>query len=324
MATKNKHAIRVGLFIFIGLIFFTVGVLAIGNINKTFTKTFLIKTVFDDVSGLQPGNNIWLSGVKIGTVKEINFNENTQVEVIMKIEKKSQQYIRKNAKAKISSEGLIGNKIIVISGGTPDSAPVENGDALPIEKTYSTEKMMNTLQENNINMLTITDNLKIMSEKMIEGQGTIGKLLNDETLYKNLEHTVATLTRAAENTQELTASVSNFTKKLNEKGGFANDLVTDTIIFNNIRQSVAQLKEVISTADEFANNLKDASVDINNNTNSPLGILLHDEKSAASLKLSIQNLESSTEKLDETMEALQHNFLLKGYFKKKDKNDDTE
>ncbi|MFN0274472.1 MAG: MlaD family protein [Chitinophagales bacterium] len=324
MATKNKHAVRVGLFIFIGLLIFTVGVLAIGNINKTFTKTFLLKTVFDDVSGLQPGNNIWLSGVKIGTVKEINFNENTQVEVVMKIENKSQQYIRKNALAKISSEGLIGNKIIVISGGTPDAAPVADGDSLQIEKTYSTEQMMNTLQENNMNILAITNDLKQISEGITEGQGTLGKLLKDETLYKNLEFTVATLNRAAENTQQVTASVSIFAAKINAEGSFAHDLVTDTIIFSGIRESVAQLKEVIATADAFANNLKETSADINNNTNSPLGILLHDEKSAASLKLSIRNLESSTEKLDETMDALQHSFLLRGFFKKKDKNDDPE
>ena len=85
-AEKNKKSVRVGIFTAIGLVFFVVGVLAIGNINKTFTKSFLVSTVFDDVNGLKLGNNIWFSGVKIGTVKEISFYGTSQVKVIMDIE----------------------------------------------------------------------------------------------------------------------------------------------------------------------------------------------------------------------------------------------
>src|SRR4030095_9090496 len=139
MKATDKRIIIVGIFIFIGFTFFIVGILAIGKLNKSFTKKIQVTAIFDDVSGLQQGNNIWFSGVKIGIVKDINFFGTSQVQVVMNIDEKAQPYIRKNAQAKISSDGLIGNRIIVIYGGTTDKPPVDDGDKLTVEKTFSTD-----------------------------------------------------------------------------------------------------------------------------------------------------------------------------------------
>ena len=69
----NKRAIGVGLFIVVGLAFFVTGVMVIGNLHSTFSKKMTVSTVFGNVNGLQSGNNIWFSGVKIGTVKKMDF-----------------------------------------------------------------------------------------------------------------------------------------------------------------------------------------------------------------------------------------------------------
>ena len=114
----NKRSVIVGIFISIGIIIFLVGVFTLGGQQKTFSPSVTITALFDDVSGLQQGNNVWFSGVKIGTVKKISFFGNSQVKVLMHIDKKAQDFIRKDAKAKIGSDGLIGNKIIVVYGGT--------------------------------------------------------------------------------------------------------------------------------------------------------------------------------------------------------------
>src|SRR2546421_1220592 len=117
-SNKNTRAVTVGIFVVVAIIIFIVGVLALGGQRKTFANTITIKAIFDDVNGLQNGSNIWFEGVKIGTVKKIRFTDNALVEVQMDIEEKSKQYIHKNAKAKIGTEGLIGNKIVVIYGGS--------------------------------------------------------------------------------------------------------------------------------------------------------------------------------------------------------------
>src|SRR6202008_1581529 len=133
------------------------GVLSIGNLHSTFQKKMTITTIFGDVNGLQAGNNIWFSGVKIGTVKKIEFYGKSQVKVIMNIEIAEKQYIRKDAKVKISTDGLIGNKILVIYGGTSAVREVEEGDQLENEPQLSTETIMETLQKNNLNILLLTD-----------------------------------------------------------------------------------------------------------------------------------------------------------------------
>lgn len=320
MITGNKRTVIVGIFIFIGLAFLIAGILAIGSLNKSFTKKVEITTVFDDVGGLQQGNNIWFSGVKIGTVKDMSFYDKSQVLVVMNIDEKSQPFIRKNAKAKISSDGLIGSKIIVIYGGTQDAPAIEEGDQLSVDKTFSTEDMINTLQKNNENILTITTDFKEIGKKIMDGDGTLGKLLNDKTLYNNLSAATSTLNAASENAKKLTADLAAYTSKLQQKGGLANDLVTDTIIFSSLRATVLQLHEVTETAGEVVNNLQDASSD----PNSPVGVLLSDEESGASLKTTIKNLETGSVKLNENLEAMQHNFLLRGYFKKEEKKEEEK
>src|SRR3954470_15930383 len=108
-SANNKKAVTVGIFIFLGIAIFVTGVLLLGGQQNTFEKKIRLKAVFDDVGGLHEGNNVWFSGVKIGTVRKMQFVGRSQVEVIMSIEREAQQYIRRNAKAKISSEGFIGN-----------------------------------------------------------------------------------------------------------------------------------------------------------------------------------------------------------------------
>ncbi len=325
----NKRAIIVGLFIFLGLVFLLACVLAIGNLHSTFVKKIHLTAVFDDVNGLQTGNNVWFSGVKIGTVNKMSFYGDSEVKVVVKIDEKSQPYIRKDALVKISTDGLIGNKIIVIYGGTALSQPVEDGDTLGIEKMVSTEEMMSTLQENNRNLLAITTDFKIISKKIADGEGTFGKLLKDESLYNSLDLTLASLQRSSAHAEKLTAAISDYGQKLNRKGSLANDLVTDTLVFANVLASVQNLEKLTKTTAEATSHLKTASSNVSkatanlDNKNTPIGMLLYDEASAAHIKATLRNLEGGSQKLDEDLRAVQDNFLLRRYFKKKKKAEEA-
>ena len=86
MQNTNKKAVTVGIFVFLGLLIFIAGVLTLGGQKNTFQKKITVKAIFDDVGGLQTGNNVWFSGVKIGTVKNMMFSGNSKVEVIMNID----------------------------------------------------------------------------------------------------------------------------------------------------------------------------------------------------------------------------------------------
>jgi len=317
--SPNRRAVIVGVFVFIGLIFLLAGILIVGNLRETFKRKMNVVSLFEDVAGLQKGNNIWLSGVKIGTVDNLNFYGKSQVEVRMSIDTKAQKYIPKDSKVKISNDGLIGNKILVIYGGTEESLVVQEGDTLGVEKTFTSEDVINTLQENNKNLLAITNDFKAISRKMASGEGTIGKLLNDSSLYENINAATKSLQTATKKAQQLIGSLETFSSNLNKKGTLANELTTDTVVFKSVKSSVLQLQQMADTATVFIANLKKAG----KNPNSAIGVLLHDEEAGALLKESLKNLESSSKKLDEDLEAAQHNFLLRGYFKKKAKNSES-
>ncbi|GAB3165362.1 MlaD family protein [Telluribacter humicola] len=330
-SNKNKRAIKVGIFVFLGLVVLVVGVLAIGSIRKAFGRKVTAVAIFGDVEGLQAGNNVWFSGVKIGTVQKISFYGKSQVEVTMNIEEKSQEYIRQDAKAKISTDGLIGNKIVVIYGGTPTVPPIEDGARLAVEQTEGTEQMMKTLQENNRNILAITNDFKAISARIREGEGTVGKLLNDETLYRDLEATMARLQRTADNAQTMSASLARFTSKLNQQGNFANELVTDTtmmpdlrVAMDQARETLSQLSETASTADAMVNNLKQTSERLKTDTDSPVGVMLNDQQAAADLRSTLDNLNSGSQRLDGTLEALQGSFLFRTFIRSKAKQEERE
>jgi phospholipid/cholesterol/gamma-HCH transport system substrate-binding protein len=327
---QNRRAVTVGIFVFLALIIFIVGVLTLGGQKKTFEKKVHVKAIFDDVSGLQEGNNVWFSGVKVGTVNDISFTENSQVEVELSIETKVQKYIRKDSKVKVSSEGFIGNKIIVIYGGTIGSPSIAEDDVLKIEKGLSTDELMATLQENNKNLLDITGNFKLISKRLTDGEGSVGRLLKDETLANSLETAVGHLNRASANAQQLTSDISKYAAALRTEGSLSNDLVTDTVIFSNLRATMRQLQTATATANEITDNIRTASgniKDVSNNLNgtkSPVGVLLNDRDAGDDLRATLENLESGSKKLDENLEAMQHNFLLRGFFKKKKKEEDKE
>lgn len=313
--STNKKPVIVGVFIFIGLMFLLAGILIVGNLRETFNRKMELVARFDDVSGLQAGNNVWFSGVKVGTVSNLEFFGKSKVEVIMNIKTKAKQYIRKDAKVKISSDGIIGNKILVIYGGTDKSAEVQVGDTLSVEKTFSSDDMINTIQENNKNLLVITTDFKIISKKLAAGEGSIGKLLNDSSVYEHINAATASLQVASARAEQLVGSLATFSSGLNKKGTLANELTTDTVVFKSVKESVLKLQQMADTAKVFITNLKQAG----SNRNSSIGVLLHDEASATHLKETFKNLESSSKKLDEDLEAAQHNILLRGYFKKKAK-----
>lgn len=313
--SPNKRTVMVGLFVFIGLAILLTGILMIGNLHETFKRKMQVIAFFDDVGGLQAGNNVWFSGVKIGTVKSLRFYKESQVEVIINIEVKAQEYIRKNAKIKTGTDGLIGNKILIIYGGNSRTPEVQDGDTLLVEKTFSQEDMVNTFQESNKNLQAITQDLKKMSKSLAGGEGTIGKLIYDSDVYDNIDATTVSLRHASANAARMTHSLDVFTAGLNSEGSLPHELVTDTIVFHSLKGSALQLRQLIDTASLAISSLRAGE----KNPSSALGVLLHDPESGTRIKAVIKNLESSSKKLDEDLEAAQHSFLLRGFFKKKEK-----
>ena len=308
----------VGIFLALGLLIFVLGVFTLGGQQKSFEKSIHISAVFDDVAGLKKGNDVWFSGVKVGTIRSIRFVGISQVDVSMRVDQNTQQYIHRNSGVRISSDGLIGNKIIVIDGGSPRAPVVQDGDVLQAQKLLSTDDVVKTLQQNNQNLLAITTDFKLLSRKILQGKGTVGALLADSTMGIQLRSSMRNLEAATSSAARLATQLNQFSNKMNTKGGFADKLFTDTATFNKIKGAVTQLQQAAGNATVLTNNLNKATNKLNG-TDNALGVLLNDPKGAAQVQSTLYNLQQSSVKLNEDLEAAQSNFLLKGFFKKKAK-----
>jgi len=313
-ASDNRRAITVGIFLSLGLIIFMIGVFTLGGEQKSFAKNIKISAVFDDVAGLKKGNDVWFSGVKVGTITSIKFVGTSQVDVNMKIDQSVQQFIHRNAGVRISSDGFIGNKLIVIDGGSPQAPQVEDGAVLQAEKLTSTDDIMKTLQANNQNLLAITSDFKLLSHKILQGKGTVGTLLADSLMGEQLRRSMANLQTATASAARLAGQLDVFSKKMNTKGGFADKVLTDTVVFSRIKASIAQLQQAATNASTLTDNLNKVSNKLNQKDNA-IGVLLNDPKAADQVRSTLNYLQQSSIKLNDDLEAAQHNFLLKGFFK---------
>jgi phospholipid/cholesterol/gamma-HCH transport system substrate-binding protein len=325
---KNNRPVIVGIFIVFGLAILVAAIFTLGGQKKTFVKSFALNAIFNDVGGLSVGANIWFSGMKVGTVKKIGFYGDSKVNVTMSIDKEAETHIHINAKAKIGSDGLIGNKIVIIYGGDSTTPQVEINDYLIVENVLSTDDMLATLQLNNKNLVEITNSFKVISKKIESGDGTIAMLLNDKNMATKLNKTVGTLQTTIDNFKSVSlssktvlADVEKLSGKINTPGNSINDLVSDTLVYRQIVGTVAQLKNAATSLNKFTANLKIIGEQASRKNNS-LGVILNDTTTANALKNTIRNLESGSQKLDADLEALQHNFLLRGFFKKKAKENE--
>ncbi|WP_276134118.1 MlaD family protein [Polluticoccus soli] len=315
-AANRRQSVILGIFISLGFVILFAGAFVLNGQKNTFEKTITVSAVFADVKGLLKGSNIWLSGIKIGTVKRIEFTGYGLAKVEMRIDEDSRRYISKDARAKISTDGVIGNPIVVIYGGTPNTPTVVDKDTLQTETGLSRGQMMNTLEESNQNLSVITSDFKTISRRLVAGEGTAGKLLTEDNIARQLEATSANLQNASVIIQRLSSNLADYSTRLHNKGTMANELVTDTFLYHNLKTAATDIREASLTARETTDNLNKMSHDLKD-SNNVASVLLYDQGAANKIRAAINNIQCGTKKFDEDMEALQSNFLFRKFFKKR-------
>lgn len=300
-----------------GLALFVVAVFLIGSENNIFSRTFNISAEFKNVEGLKEGDNVWLSGVKIGTVKEVKIASEGKVIVTLNLKDRQSEFIRKDATASIGSDGLVGNKIVVIRPGTAAESIQEN-DVINTTSPPDTQELINIAKDVGDNTKSLTADLSAIADKISKGQGIVGELLNDGALAQELRHAVANLSQTGANTANASAELHKMLYEMRNGTGLMPALIRDTAYANAFKESLASIQQVTANAQTVTNNLQELSTKLNEDDNA-IGALLNDKATGDRIKNTIENAENATEKLDENMEALQHNFLLRGYFRKEAK-----
>lgn len=203
MESKSEgFKVRLGIFITVGLVLFLLGIFIIGKQKNLFDPVFKLSTKFQNVSGLQVGSTIRFSGINIGTVDNIEIINDSTVKVDMLIKKEVQKFIHSDSKAGIGSEGIIGDKLIVISQGSSKTKEVKDGQTILSTEPIETDAIMRSVQITADNVALGTNELYDILEKINSGEGTLGKLIQDESLANNIDKTILNLKKSSKGLNE--------------------------------------------------------------------------------------------------------------------------
>lgn len=290
---SQQFKVRLGLFVIGGIALFVLAIFIIGKQQNLFNPVFNVTATFYNVSGLQVGNNIRFSGINVGTVNNIKIINDSTVRVDMIVRREVQQFIKADSEVAIGSEGLIGDRLVIITQGSSDAPIVAEGQELTSKEPIETDAIIASLEVTSGHVEVITKQLAEIMIGINKGEGTLGLLLQDTATAKNIDQTIANFKKSSAGLDE-----------------------TIELTKDNVFAFMESLKITASKTEIASQQLGEIMIKINSGEGA-LGMLIQDTVIAGSLNQTITNLESSSKGLDENMEALKHNFLFRRYFRKK-------
>jgi len=345
MSNESSNNWKLGIFVVAGILLFITAIYFIGVNRNLFGSNFVLRSEFKNVSGLKEGSNVRLSGINIGTVNNIDFRSDSLVLVKLLIRKDVQRYIKTDAVASIASDGLMGDKILIISPGTTSTTMVKDNDMIASYKTIEIDDLFSSVKQSADNAKAITDELVEFSSKMNNKNSLLTKIMTDKDFASRFDRTIGNLQISS---QEL----AKFTPILNNKNGTVAKIFTDKKWSDNIETSISNLQNStheisifttklndknnvlsqLSSNDTLAisiekifRNLGKSSDDLIeftskiNNDENVLSKLTNNPKLGKSVDSTIINIEKGVGELREIEAAAKNNFLLRGYFNKKKK-----
>ncbi|WP_317900113.1 MlaD family protein [Aurantibacillus circumpalustris] len=197
MKKETTNSLKLGVFVSVTIALLMGGMYYIGKRQQLFGSTFELTAVFKDIGGLQVGNNIRFSGINVGVVNDIVQTTDTTVKVTMLINDDTRKFIKKNAKAIVGSDGLMGNKIVVITPGTPGKIQVVDKDVIETSQPVNMDDILFKIKVTADNAAWITENLGIVMENIKDGKGTLGKILMDSTFAENVDAAMVNIQKGA-------------------------------------------------------------------------------------------------------------------------------
>lgn len=320
MATQGENNIRLGAFVLAGLLALIFTLYMIGQNRSLFGPNFELKARFSNVNGLIAGNNVLFSGIQAGTVKDIKILNDTSIEVIMRIDNKIRPYIRKNARASIGTQGLMGDKIINIIPGKGGLPPVDDNDLIETRKISNTDEILETLSRTSNNIADISESLKNTVSQL--DKSAAWSLINNKTLKNNIESTLKNIEQTSANTREMTRGLDDLVSRIKQGKGNAGFLLKDSLLAYNLNEAVIKIRQASDNANQITVQMNKMVSEMNEDLHKGKGVvklLLNDSVTAKNLSTTMENIKKGTDGFNQNMEALKHNFLLRGYFKNLEK-----
>lgn len=211
MRRNSSSNWKVGLFVVIGLVLFLGGLFFIGNQKNLFSSVLHVRAVFNNVSGLNVGSNVRVGGITVGTVESIQLETDTTVKVVMAIERNVRRFISKDAVVSIGNDGLMGEKVIVISPGSNSVEKVNEGGLLSSQPPFDIDQIFASLKISVNHAAVMTGELSEIAYRINHGNGVLSRLIGDSIFADNVAKTMTNLKNSSRGLDEnMEAAKHNF------------------------------------------------------------------------------------------------------------------
>ena len=327
--------LRVGIFMLAALLVFGFLILNSSGDFNPFVKKLRLKARFVSADGLHKNADVELAGVSIGKVEDVKFlspdsPDAERIEATFAVAKELDrkpitELIRTDSTAQLVSTSVLGNdKMINIVPGTSKGSPVEENTTLPSDTAIGLNQLTSTGNDllKQINKLAVPAN-EILN-KANQGDGTLGRMINDETLYKDLDGAVtetrATMTRLQTTLDKVNRGQGSAGKLFNDPAlydnlnrtvthleaisanikagkGSAGKFVSDDALYNDTRLAVGELRTAASKISSIADDVKSITADLKDGKGSA-GKLLRDDKFYNDTSDAIAKFDAATTRLN--------------------------
>ena len=339
-----------GIFISAGMLVFILGIYLIGAKQNMFGINVKVMTVFSDVKGLREGATVRFTGIDVGAVSKLQILSDSSVLVEMAIEQKVTPFIKKNSLATIGSQGLMGNKLILLLPGSPDEASIEQDDVLPSLPGIETDDILKEIKVSSERVSIVSGNLVDITAKINRGEGIFGKIFTDTSFAYNLSRTnqnlmelsdmvnsgegfvgklladtsfARELDSAAHYIAEISRNLEGITGKIESGEGIVGRMFTDTSVSYNLYQSSRDLNQTTGNLEKVTANL----IGFTETMNTGEGVvnkMLVDSVFADSLDIVLRNLNETLIEVRKASEAVQRSGIIRMFAKNKKPGDSTE
>lgn len=323
MAKKIFNYIRLGVFVIAGMTFLVVMLYYIGKNRNLFHPSFLLKTHFQHIQGLQPGNNVRYAGIQAGAVKTINILNDTLIEVVLDVDNKFKNIIRQNARVSIGNDGFVGNKIVNIEPVKEEAAFVEEGSLLASKEALDTDAALRTLSNTNQDIADIAHELKVLLTNINHNPALV-KLVTSDEIPNDIKAALADIRKAARQLQLSATEVHKLLDSVSQGKGSLGEMLQDTMIYANLLSTSEKIKLAGEESNRITRQVSQVVQSLKDNIDhgkGPAQAILRDSSMTHALQNSLDNIEKGTSSFNQNMEALKSNFLFRGYFRKMDKKE---
>ncbi|HLV25482.1 MAG TPA: MlaD family protein [Gemmatimonadales bacterium] len=251
--------LKVGTVVLIALAILAVAVLKLGQSQSLFSSRYTLQAYLPNANGLRVGNSVLIAGQLAGTIRRIDFlpvddDTTRNLSVLLELDKKLQEQVREDSRARLRPDGLLGDKVLDISPGTPQFAVLQDGQTVTVGESVDYDEVLLQASLAVTEVVGLTQDLRVITGSIVEGEGTVGQLLMTPDLYQNLRGTLeeanqllqrmqnpdGTIGRMLDDPQlyvnltNLTGSVDSLVTRMGSSDGTIGRLIADSTLYQRL------------------------------------------------------------------------------------------